>query len=113
MKKGSNNMDNTSDEQFIILQAAIEPNKQETKAINQDSDDKMTKITEDSKPMLKSDFISMMGKINMSKPLPDQRDSPKLPDLNTVVLTNKRDPTLNGGHYMKILGMWTLKNNIS
>ena len=67
-------MDNKSDEQFIILQAAIEPNKQEIKATNHDSDNKMMKIKEDSKSMLKSAVISMMDNINMSKPLPEQRD---------------------------------------
>ena len=46
MPKVSNNMENKSDEQFIITQAAIEPNKEEmredTRANKQDSDEKTT-----------------------------------------------------------------------
>ena len=57
MPKVTNNMDNNSDEQFIIMQAAIEYNKQEIKANKQDSDDKMMNLTEDFKPMLASTII--------------------------------------------------------
>ena len=39
-------MDNKSDIKFIIMQAAIEADKQEMKANNQDYDEKMTKFTE-------------------------------------------------------------------
>ena len=46
MPKGSNNMDKNSDENFIIIQAAIDSNKQEMKANKQYSDEKMMKIIE-------------------------------------------------------------------
>ena len=46
MPKGDKNMENKSDEQFIIMKAVIEANKQEMKANNQDSDEKMTKLSE-------------------------------------------------------------------
>ena len=39
MPKGSNKMENNSDEQLIITQAAVEANKQKY-------DEKMTKLTE-------------------------------------------------------------------
>ena len=53
MSKGTNKMENKYDEQLIIIQSAIEANKQkmkaaieankhETKANKQDSDEKMT-----------------------------------------------------------------------
>ena len=40
MPKVSNKMDKNSDEQFIIIQAEIDSNKQEMKANKQDSDEK-------------------------------------------------------------------------
>ena len=46
MPKGSNKMDKNSDENFIIIQAAIDSNKQEMKANKQYSDEKMMKIIE-------------------------------------------------------------------
>ena len=52
MKKGINNMDNKSDEQFIIMQAATEANKQEMKSNKQYSDEKLKFIPEDFKAML-------------------------------------------------------------
>ena len=38
LKKGGNNMDNNSEEQFLIIQARVESNKQDT-------DEKLTQIT--------------------------------------------------------------------
>ena len=50
MSKGTNKMDNKSGEQFILMQAAIETNKQEMKskmkANKQYSDEKMMQFTE-------------------------------------------------------------------
>ena len=46
MPKGSNNMENKSDENLIIMQAAIESNKQEVRANKQYYDEKMIKSTE-------------------------------------------------------------------
>ena len=38
-------MDNKSDEQFMIMQAKIEANKQDNKVKNQDPDEKTMKLT--------------------------------------------------------------------
>ena len=46
MSKGNNNIENKSDEKFIIMQASIDANKKQMKANKQDSGDKMTKFTE-------------------------------------------------------------------
>ena len=46
MPKVSNKMDKNPDEQFIIIKAAIDSNKQEMKSNKKDSDEKMMKITE-------------------------------------------------------------------
>ena len=46
MPKGSNNMDKNSDENFIIIQTAVDSNKQEMKSNKKDSDNKLMKITE-------------------------------------------------------------------
>ena len=51
----------------------------------------------------------MMDQIKMSKYSPYKKDSQKAQNHTTVVLNNKRDPQLEGGHYKKIGGMWTLK----
>ena len=45
MSNLTNKMENIYDEQFIIVQAAIEYNKQEMKANKQESDEKMTQFT--------------------------------------------------------------------
>ena len=45
-------MDNKYDEQLIIMKTAIEDNKQEMKANNQDSDEKMLKLSEEEKKCL-------------------------------------------------------------
>ena len=39
-------------------------------------------------------------------------DSPKYCDTTTVVLSNNKDPPLEGEHSTKISGMWTLKHEI-
>ena len=44
--KGSKNMDNKSDELFIIMQYSIEAKKQDMRDNKQDSDEKMKKFTE-------------------------------------------------------------------
>ena len=45
--------------------------------------------------------------------LPGNMESPKAHDTDTVVTTKNKDPPFEGGNYMKIGGMWTLKNDIS
>ena len=45
MPKRRKNIDNKSDEQFIIMQAAIESNKQDMKPNKQDYEEKIMKLT--------------------------------------------------------------------
>ena len=78
-------MDNKSDEQFIIMQATIETNKQDMRSNKQESDKKMMNTTEDFKSMLTSTITSMMDRINMSKYSPSQRDSPNPQDHTNFV----------------------------
>ena len=106
-------MDNKYDEQFIIMQAKIETNKQYMKTNKQDSDEKMMKLTEYFKAMLTSTIVSMMDHINMLKYSPTQSYSPKPQDPTTAILDNRRYPPLEGGHSTKIGGMWNLKHEIS
>ena len=58
-------MDKISDEQFIIMQSKIEVNKKDMKSNNQDSDEKMMKLTEYFKAMLASTITSMMNQIDI------------------------------------------------
>ena len=62
-------MDNQSYEQFIIMQATIESNKQEIKINKQDSDEKMTKFIEDFKAILGS----ITDQIKTLKSSPNQK----------------------------------------
>ena len=106
-------MDKNSYELFIIMQETIEANRQYMKASKQEYDEKMINITEDFKEILASTIISTMDQINIIKSYPSQRDSPKPKDPITAFLAISRDITLVCGHYTKIIGMWTLKNEIS
>ena len=94
-------MDNKYDEQLLIMQATIEANRKGSK--------KMKKITEYPKAIIISTIILMMDNKNISKSSPDHKDEPKYQDPTTVVPANRRAPPLDGGHYIKIVGMWTLK----
>ena len=58
-------------------------------------------------------ITSMMDKIKISKSSPDNKDSPKDQYHTTVVSAKNRAPPLEGGHYINIGGMWTLKYEIS
>ena len=46
MPKGGKNMDNKSDEQFLIIQATIKANRKDTDEKQMKTDEKLTKITE-------------------------------------------------------------------
>ena len=54
-----------------------------------------------------------MNQTNDSKFLPAHKDTLTPQDPTTVVPANRRDPPLDGGHSIKISGMWTLKYEIS
>ena len=104
--KGDNNMDNKSDEQLIITQDTIEVNRQE-------SDEKIMRLIEDLKVFVKSTITSMMDQTNISKSSPEQKDSLKPPEPNTVVPSHRRAAPLEGGHSTKVGDMWTPKHEIS
>ena len=44
---------------------------------------------------------------------PDHMDSPKAWYPTNTILDNKKAPTLEGGYYKKIGGMWNIKHEIS
>ena len=73
------------------------------------TDEKLTQLTEN----LQFLTALMMDQTNIQKSSPTQKytQTPSYPTI--VVLTNRRDPPLEGGHSTKIGGMWTLKHEIS
>ena len=60
-------------------------------------------LTEDFKAMLVSTITSLMDQINISRSLPDQKYFSNPPDPTPVVLDNRRDPPLDGGHSEKLV----------
>ena len=78
------------------------------KSNNQDSDEKMMKLTEDFKAMI----AVITDQMNTLKSSLTQKDLPKPLEPTTVVPTNRRSPPLDGRKYTKIGGMWTLKHEI-
>ena len=102
MPKGSNEMENKSDEHFIIMQSSIEDYKQ-------DSDERMTKFSEEFKTM----FAVISNQINTMLSSSTKKNASTNPEPNTLVSANRRAPPLEGGHSIKICGMWTLKHEIS
>ena len=109
MPKGTNNMDNKSDEKFTIMQAAIEANKQEMKSNKQESDEKMTQFTLKFEKL----FAVILNQLKTLEYSPTQKNKSNPSDTTTVVPDNRRDKPLNGVHYNKMCGMWTLKHDIS
>ena len=61
----------------------------------------------------KTILIAIMDQINTLKYLPTQKNSPKPLEPTTVVPDNRRDPPLDGGHSTKVVGIWTMKHEIS
>ena len=90
-------MDNKADEQFLVMKSTIESNSQNT-------DEKLTNITEDI-ALITLTITSMMDQTKNSKYFPYQKDTSNPPDPTTVVLYDRRDTPLNGGHSTKIGGM--------
>ena len=66
----------------------------------------------DIKETLKVFTTFMMDQTNISKYSPTQKDTSTPPDPTNMLLTNRRDPPLEGVHYTKIGGMWSLKYEI-
>ena len=86
-------MDNNYDEQFIIMKAEIEANKQEMKSNKKYYDVKMMKLTEDFKEML----TEIKDKINNLKSSPTKKDLPSTPDPIAMVTDNRRSTKLDSG----------------
>ena len=105
-------MDNKSDEQFLIIQATIESNRQETDEKQMKTYEKLRKTTEDQN-VLTATITSMTDQTNNSKLSPYQKDTSNDLEPTTVVPANRRDPPLDGGHSTKIGGMWNIKHEIS
>ena len=109
-------MDNNSYEQFFVIQATVEYNKQQAdekkmkpNGKQMKTDEKLTQIIEN----LKFLTAFMMDQTNISKFFPAQKDALTPPDPTTVVIANRRDPPLDGLHYTKTYEMCTLKYQIS
>ena len=94
-------MDKKSDDHLIIMRVIINSNRQ-------DYDENMKNITSPLTEMI----TSMMDQIKISKSSPYKRDSPKYQYHTTVVLFKNKAPPLEGGHSIKIGGMWNLKHDI-
>ena len=69
----------------------------------------MKKLTEDLTPTI----ASIMDHIKIPKSSSENKDSPKDQDITTVVLANKKAPTLEGGYSKRIGGMRSLKHETS
>ena len=101
-------MDTKSDEQFLVIEATIEANKQEADKNHKEANEKLALLTDNLQVLT----ALMTYKTNISKYSPAQKDTPTPPEPTTLVPTNKRAPPLEGGHSTKIHGMWTLKHEI-
>ena len=66
----------------------------------------------DIKEKLKVFTTLMMDQRNIHKSSPTQKNTSTPPEPTTMVLTNRRDPPLEGVHATKIGGMWNLKHEI-
>ena len=83
-------MDNKYDETFLIIQAAIDANKQETDEKQIKTDEKLTQIKENLKVLI----AFMMDKSKNTKFSPAQKDTSTLLYSNTGFLDNRIDPPL-------------------
>ena len=99
-------MDNKSDGNFLIIQATIDSNRQDTDEKQMKTNEKLPKITE----IIKILTAFMMYQTNNSKFSPAQRDTSTPPDPTTVVLNNRTAPPLDGVKSTKIGGIWNLKH---
>ena len=93
-------MDTNYDEQFLFIEATIEANKQESDKNHKKTDEKITRLTDNQKETaetLKLILAEMkIGKNNIQKTSPSQKDTSTPPDPTTTVQTNRRAPPLEG-----------------
>ena len=57
-------------------------------------------------------LVAIKDQIKTLKSPLDPKDTPKPPDPTNVVLTNRKDPSLDGGQSTKNGGMWNMKHEI-
>ena len=112
MLSGKKNTDNKLVDQILVMPASIYTNKQDTDKIKQYCDDLKKKLS-------KHDFDFSQIKTLLNKVLgqnktssPENIYSTKSQDHTTEVPSNKKAPPLEGGNYMKIGDIWTLKHEI-
>ena len=103
-------MENKNEEQFILMKEEIENNKQEFKTELKYMKETLMTLMMDQTNKLKT---LMKYQTNISKSSPAQKDTTTPPDPTTTVQTNKKSPSLEGGHSKNIGGMWTVKHEIS
>ena len=91
-------MDTKFDDQFLVIEATIESNKQESNKNHKDTAEKITVITEHQKENTKTlkQILAEMKKYknSISKSSPNQKDTLTPPDPTTKVQTNRRAPPL-------------------
>ena len=86
------------------MQAKIDKNRQASDKKIKTHDSKLDKLTA---------LIKKMTDHNQNlNSFTDKMDSPKSEDLNTVVPSRKKYPSLESGNSKKIVGMWNLKHEI-
>ena len=109
-------MDTNSDEQFLVIEATIESNKQYSDKNHKKNGDKITILIENQKETnetLKLILAEMkIDKKNISKSSPAQRDTSTPLEPTTTVQNNRKIPPLEEGISDKIRGIWTLKHEI-
>ena len=84
-------MDTNSNERFLVIEATIESNKQESDKNHKETAEKITLLTETLNQILEE---MKKDKNNISKSSTAQKDTLTPPDPTTTVQTNSRDPPL-------------------
>ena len=107
-------MDTKSDEQFLVIEATIESNKQESNKNHKKTDKILTILTENQKDTNEKLTLlltaMMIDKNNISNSSTPQKDTSTPTEPTTVVQTNRRATSLEGGYSTKIVGMCNLKH---
>ena len=96
-------MDTKLKGQIIAMQVSIDNNKQFIDDKQKETDSKIDKIDKWMK--------NIMDKFDNTSPNKAEEKNPQ--DSTTMVCANRNAAQLEGGHYKKIGGMWTLKHEIS
>ena len=109
---GINKTDNKSDENFLIVQASTDKRYSEFIEINSDMKKKYSEFTKINFDIsyINTIFTQVMSYKRLSQP--GNMESPKGQDPDTVVRTNMKYPSLEGGNYTKIGGIWALNYDL-